>query len=229
MPEQTQQTSEELDLKKELEGLREGNKAQQQLQALVSDPDVARIIQARQKGERVKLLSEEELQRELELRSNDVKPEDDLDIDDDDDVKPSKLLELAERRASKALESKIDEKLSPILDTLKGLDGFVQNHQKSQVVDAVKAAREKHADFDQYKDKMLEISKENANLSVDELYYLARVRSGTLDFNKPRKETERPSEMPNRTGKVQDRKSPLPPGRRGFNTLLEEALSKDLS
>jgi hypothetical protein len=56
----------------------------------------------------------------------------------------------------------------------------------------ISEAKKKYSDFEQMMPKMAELNKEVKGVSVDELYFLAKVRSGLPLVTQEKIETERP-------------------------------------
>ena len=90
----------------------------------------------------------------------------------------------------------IDKKLSPFTERLTSIEDIADTVQKKDVNDQIKAVRDKHEDFDTYKEKMLTLAQDNTGLNVEELYILARTRAGKLDLSDPSTFSEKPTDTP---------------------------------
>jgi hypothetical protein len=87
---------------------------------------------------------------------------------------------------------------------------------------AVKSAREKFQDFEQYREPMREISVQNPGLDVEELYMLAKKRAGALDETPSRIQSERPSAAPGKPARRAPKTNPH--GSSGWNNSIAQAL-----
>jgi hypothetical protein len=196
----------------------EGSLAETGMMAkLMADPEIRAVLEARQRGEKV------EVRKAGQVREEEEK-EEDLDLDS---LSPSKLAGVIVRRTVRELRKGMDEELGGIREQIKGLVSHAQASSAERTSAAVAEVREKHSDFDALVPQMIEINKKvGGTLGPEELYVLAKVRSGgsgAVVRPDPRTESERPSSTVSRPG--QRRKEPVPAGARGFGQLLDEALS----
>lgn len=198
--------------------------SQQALNALLADPDIRKVLEAKQKGQKVQVsdLVEEETEEVEE------EPEEIAALDDKDPLK----------NTLRTIDSLINKKAGKLVDRIKELEaeleevkGFAGSVQKKEVQTQVAAAQQKYPDFAKYREKMLEITKANPGLGVEELYLIAKARSGDLKMEKPSTFSERPqgSQRANPRKPV-GQKPNRPRGRAGFSAILQDALNDlDLS
>jgi hypothetical protein len=193
------------------------------LAKLVADPDIRRILEARQRGEQVSVnVGDEPQQRQS---TPDVEDPEDFDMLDNQE-----LANYLMKKMDRVLEEKVNQSIQGISQKVQSLEGYVQENETKSVKQQVAELREKYSDFDQYKDQMVELNRQNPNLTPEDLYFIAKKRSGHFDEPRPKEsESEKPTQSVTRPPKP-DREEPLPQGKGGFDQMLGEALDDlDLS
>lgn len=195
-----------------------------QLQAvtaqILADPNVQAVIKARREGKSVKVSYEEETSTD-----NAEQPEEDL-VEGLDEKDPSREVL---KRVNKLLTRKVDKLVEELDERLKGVESVSQEVTRRDVRDQVEAAKKRFKDLDQYRDKMVELSEKHEGLGVEELYLLAKHKSGKLRLAEQATFSEKPSAMPvrgnpgQRRGEVKVR----PRGRAGFTQMLSESLDRN--
>ena len=206
--------------------------SQAAMASLLADPDIQAVIAARREGKKIKIDEVKDetpkppkpIHEEIEDEIKDDKPRGD---ETDDSAAPTNST-----TAVKVLAKLIDERLGEIMPELKKvsgrveqLEGLAQGNQQKEVKTQINAVREKYSDFDKHKAKMLELSKSVQGLTVEELYILAKSRSGGLKLAKEETFSERPrSALPARNGQRSRDEAPTARGRKGFDDLVSEAL-----
>lgn len=207
---------------KALEEAQGNNQAKEALTQLVADPQIAAIIQARRAGKSVKIVDDvEEVVEEPDPVEAVVK---DMPEDDPQRQLISTISKLTEAKTEKVV-SKLMEKIEQLESQLAETAEVTTSVKRDKVTQAVAEARSKYKDFDQYKDKMLELSKENPGLSVADLYIVAKNRSGKLRQVETITETEKPTSQPRRVAKPGSTPK-RSPGRQGFSEMLSDAFSR---
>ena len=179
----------------------------QNFQVLMADPEIQEVIKLKREGKVVKVAEHVE-EKEEEVVEEIVAEDDPL------------------RETLKRFEKAIDNKLGPIVDRLSNIEGIADVVQKKDVNDQIKAVRDKHEDFDSYKEAMLTLAQDNPGLNVEELYILSRKRAGKLDLSDPSTFSEKPTTTP-RTRPGMKKVAALDSrqrGRRGFEKFLRAAL-----
>jgi len=152
------------------------------LSRLLADPDITAVIRAKQAGQKVKIdLGEEPEEVEEE--------EDDLTEGLDEKDPATKVL----KRIDSLMNKKLEKLLGPISDRVDRFDAFTGNIEKKEVTSQIQSAMERYPDFATYRNKMLKLSQESPSLSVEELYLIARSRSGKLDIKKASTFSEKPT------------------------------------
>lgn len=190
------------------------------LNQLMSDPDVRRVLELKTSGKKV-FVSDTENKAEETEESTVESLGDELGLAKDDPARDllSKLAPALDARDRKRQETL--KELSARLQSVEALAGDVQ---KKEVVAQVEAVRSKYGDMKEYQQSMLELSKSNVGLSVEELYILSKLRSGKLKVGNTSTFSERPQNAPVKAPVEKKRSEPLPPGKKGFDILLSEAL-----
>jgi len=209
----------EAEIQARLSKVADQSEAAQSLARIVMDPDVAAVLRAKQAGRKVKV---EELTDEGNKPSDEAPPPDEpFDYDTADNKALAKhILDSVARVVGQSL----DTKLQPLSLKLQGLEADFTQRQTLSVQDQIQRAEKKFTDFKLFSQDMIQVHQSNPGLSVEELYYMAKMRKGGLEALTARTESERPGSSASKP--VPTRKVPLPPGRRGFDQLLAEALEK---
>ena len=179
------------------------------LNALLGDPEVQEVIKLKREGKVVKVAEHVDEEEEEEVAEE---------VDKDDPL----------RETLKRFEKAIDKKLSPFIDRLSSIEDIADTVQKKDVNDQIKAVRDKHEDFDGYKEPMLALSSDHPGLNIEELYILARTRAGKLDLSDPSTFSEKPTTTPRLRPGIKKVATPdsRQRGRRGFDSAVREALKK---
>lgn len=190
----------------------------QQMLALMNDPDIHAVIQARRAGKQVKVVEA------VEETTTEPEPEDlTTGLEDTDPVKPTlqKIGSHIDKRVS-ARDAEIDQlkakvaELSQIADVVRERD----------VTDQITKVSSKFKDFKDFRDPMIKLSGQYPGLSVEDLYVLAKSRSGKLKLVEQGTFTERPTAQPQRSSATARRNPAAPspaPGKKGFEEILARA------
>lgn len=180
---------------------------------LMADPDVRALLEAKQAGRKVKLVAD------------DVAPpeEDEPDFNNMSNTDLVKHLgKVVVRAASEAAEKRMAGMEGQLTEVMR----YIQTSETTGVQKQIETMKAKFPDFDNLRKTMAEINRATPGHSVEELYVLAKVREGGLEGLQSGLGSERPTGSTARPPRKQQRKVPLPTGRRGFAALLDEALSK---
>jgi phosphoenolpyruvate carboxylase len=171
------------------------------LAKILADPDVRKVLEAKEKGRKISLQDIDEKKVEV--------PE----FDDEDEL-TSKVL--------KKVFGLIQTSVKPLEDKLANISSYVENTEGSKIKEEINAVRAKYPDFENYRETMVQLNRQNSGLSVEELYFLAKARKGSgfnvqnqTETERPRKTTAKPS--------VTNKKAAIP-GKRGFDAMLNSAL-----
>jgi hypothetical protein len=184
------------------------------LSEVIAIPEVQAVLAARQQGQEVQVVPSD-----AAGSSGDGSVDEDYSELDEFGPDIKKLVGL--------IDKKIGAKLDPVVNKVGTLEQLAAALQKKDIHDAVAAVAAKHPDFPKYRKAMGELSRQEgmAGLGVEELLLLAKHRAGELTLSEPSTHSERPSPTPRRPGSGEKR-TDLPPGRKGFKTLLSDALDK---
>lgn len=206
---------------------KEKMQANDMLQKLVSDPQIQEILKARQEGREVKLVDPKAKQNYLPGLDDDSSSDQESDPADLDDLSPSELAKFIVKKVSASVGTVLKEQQKGVSEKLESFEKYIASAEGQKVKSEIEQVRSKHKDFEELRPKMAEIANQNTGLSVEELYLLARTRSG-MSLVPEQTETERPSSTTARGPLVSRREKPLPPGRAGFAQALQEGLAKVL-
>ena len=183
------------------------------LAKIMNDPDIRAVLDARQAGRKVRLVEDKD---ELE-----DEPEVDLDA-----LSNKQLAKYLLKQVVKASGEAAETRIGKMEQTLQGILTHIQGSATADVREKVESMKGRFADFDDLREMMTEINRETPGHSVEELYVLAKVRENGLDGLASGLRSERPSSSTARPSRKNQRKTPLPTGRKGFDVLLQEALEK---
>lgn len=197
--------------------------ARAQLMAqMAADPQIRALLEARQRGEQVDIIPKSKRND----GAGEVIKQEKVDWDS---LTNSQMAEELPRVISSALASQVqkmfDEKFAPFQARFSEVEGVAQRSEQEKVASSIRAAQVKYPDFDVHRTDMLELSRGNPNLNVEELYILNKHRKGLpLSPARPTP-TERPTQTSARPS-ARLEKQPFIPGKRGMQSLLESALSR---
>ena len=190
----------------------------QLLMGLLADPQVQQVVKARQEGRQVRVSDDDEPQEKTTDKNFTL--EDTLDEEIPDEVLP----------VIRAVESKLTGVLEPLTQRLSMLEDTASQYQKNLVDQQVATAKAKYPDFDQHRTTMAALARENPSLPIDELYLIARARSGNLHLAQTSTASEKPTAA-SRRGTRRDVSSKIMEsargsGRQAWNNSLADALDR---
>lgn len=214
-PSQEDNTPAEQTVEERLKEIEAQNKdkgdAQKNLNLLLADKDIQRLITLKQQGKVVSI-------EEDKGPDNPPAEEEDLDdgLDDEERVTLKK-----EQKVDERLARIVKEDLGPLIERIVGLEGLAQKVEASDVAEDVEAARKKFSDFDDFAQPILELHKKMPGASVEQLYVMAKVEGNSPIEPQRGLESEPPSSTTPRAF-LEPRKTPLPQGKAGVRQLLRE-------
>ena len=201
-PETEQQTEAKPDEKVDLQTAERS----ELLTSLLLDDDIQRVMKAKREGNEVKFVDDDDKEPEPE--------EEKIDTGDPDlDAGITKVMGLLEK------------KLSPMVEDIGALKALAATFERQGINQQVNSLASKHTDFDKYRKDMARIAGEVKGLNMEQLYVLAKHGDGQIDLSPPSTHSERPSPTP-RGPMSMDRKKDPRPGRKGFDSIVQEALLK---
>lgn len=233
--EKTPQPEAPSELEKRLTAIQSQLSQSQASTQLLNDPQVQEILRAKQAGRSVKVVDSEGTPTGETVNLLTGLKEDEL-----EDMSGKQILELVQKQLS-VLEEK---KLKPLREESENLKRYMNQQAQERLKAEIATTRGKYKDFDDYRQDMLEIHAGSPNLSVEELYILAKTRAGkaihppkvvepTQGTNEGKEdgpqtstETERPTTAAGRPSTASTREKPVGPRLRGFDQLMTEALDK---
>ena len=209
----TESTDEIIDHESELQTRVASLESSQDLMKLLSDPDVMKVIEAKQGGSKV-TVSLEDLVKSPNVVDQVAELTKDMDSDD------------PQRDLLGQLAHLLDERLGPLADRIDAVENHARNGVKKDINAEVATARTKFSDFDAYKDMMVQLSEELPGLAVQELYVLAKTRKGDLDISNPATFVEKPTQQSSTRRNTPSKPTNPRRGRRGRHEMLSEALER---
>jgi hypothetical protein len=192
---------------------------QQLLQTILGVPEVQEVLRARQAGQAVKILTGNQQQQQA------PQPEPDWEAMKED---PKKLTDTILQRLSSDVLARVgqavDEKLNPVLQKMQGFESHLTDQTKQAAINEVTVLKQKYADVQEHAPVMQQINKETGGtLKLEEVYHLAKIRSGAPMVPPQSVATERPTDSAARAS--QGTQKQYPTGRRGMSMALDDALS----
>lgn len=216
---QVEKVSQQLsELEKKLTNNSAANQQSQLLQQLLSDPNIVKVIEARNNGKKIQVLGDDEVQnqpkREVTTPEDFSKP--------DDVVKY--LDQVIEQRMAKLL----DQKLSPVTERLTRHDQVIAQEQQVNMDKLLTDTREKYPEFDDYIPEMREINlKTGQTLTPLQLLAAAKVQKGHI--NEPSKRRELESERPTDFVSKPSGRTAYEPTGRGLDAALRAAADRGVN
>jgi len=206
------------------------NSQQQQTSAavqLLSDPNVRSYLDATKAGQKVRLVSEDQLAALVAQAKQPAAPEPPPDFDA---MTPAQLAEYQTKQTQRLLNEQvqglIDSKFNQLLNhfqpKLAAVEATQTQQQQRDLANQLSAMKQRYPDFEQMKPLMVQLNQTVGGLTLDETYHLAKLRSGVPPVRQNELETERPTEPAER------KRSYVPPaktlGKGGFGSILNAAL-----
>lgn len=190
--------------------------AKTQLMAqLAGDPDYRAVMDMKNRGVKFKLVPEGEAGSEP--ASNEKVEWDNL--------TNAQMAEKLPTVMTKQMKEVIEAAMAPLHQKIQQLENVSQNIAAEKVQSQIAEVQKKYKDFDELRPMMIQLNQQKPGNDLEDLYWMARRRSGKPMVDAQPTATERPTTSTARPSPTV-RKQPLPPGKRGFSQLLDEALSK---
>lgn len=207
-------------LEQRLAGVEQMARQQPQLNQMMSDPDFAALVAAKNRGEKVRVISGQQLEEPAEPE----KPIDWASLDQNQTaVEMNRQIEKRAREIARA-------EVGPIAQRQKQIETEFTRQQDAQVAAEITRVQKKYPDFATYQNQMVALNNQvGGRLGPEELYILARQLSGKTPPAEERRQTE--SERPNTSAARPPERAVAPVaqggnGRAGFYHSLGKALSK---
>ncbi len=191
--------------------------AQRLLFGIISNPEVAQILQANRDGKIAKVTVSDTAEPESSPAALEI-PEDAL-----EDLDPGI------RTVVETISKHIEAQISPLTEKVNKLQLLADGMQKTAMDTQIGKVAGKHKDFEKYRGKMADISRaEGAGLSVEQLYVLAKLQDGDLNLTEPSTHSERPTPTPQRRA-VRSKTAGPQVGRKAWQISLGDALDRTLT
>lgn len=176
---------------------------------VLSDPDVLAILNAKQKGQKVRVAVGDETPSK--------KP--------DDTPKPGQdPLDASTDKVIKAFTTIFEPRLAALEKDVAIARGKVDSDIKVTVTEQIKKAQKDHSDFEALRPKMIELNEQFPGMSIEELYTIAKVRNNVasapaaIESERPDTHAARPAEI--------GKQEPVYKGAAGARALIKKALSE---
>lgn len=183
---------------------------------ILADPDLRAVLEAKQAGKKVKVVSGDEGERRKVEEPKDFT-----------ELNQKQLAEYVVSKAEEIAEEKTNSRVAELEQQIAALRANAESGLKEKAEAQVAAAKAKYKDFDLLLEDIKKINAQTPGLSVDDMYVLAKHRKGgsvTLP-NRTETESERPTPSGMRGGRAKEKRT-VPAGPRGFSQLLAQSLEK---
>lgn len=207
-----------------LETLSDEVKTQSAAGALMADPQVRAILEARQRGEEVQVVSGKKEPEAPEV----IEPPEDIDT-----LSHNELSDFIIKSVSQSVGARVDEAVeklvSPLVERVKGVEGHVNQTQSAAADKDIRLLKRKYGDFDEYKQAMVTLHGQAPGLSVEQYYLLAKNTAGSPVTPDTHFESEKPTVPPQtKLIELEDAVDGAPTeGRAGFEALLNRVSVTD--
>lgn len=190
------------------------------LTKVLSIPGVQDLLKAHQAGQPFRVMT-----------GNDVQPtapaEPQIDwekMKDDPQAMSQHIIKSISAELLPALDRSLTSKIQPLSEKIQSVENSISNQTASQVNKTIEEARKVYTDFDQMRPLMAKLNQEvSGGLNVDELYKLAKIRSGQPLVGQKEVETEKPTDNAARLPSQTQQKK-YAPGRRGMKQAIADAV-----
>ena len=194
-------------------------KSQNSLDALtrvVTDADVAALLDAKEKGQSIRLVTSA-----ADVDDDALPPlPDDLDLNA---LPPSEVVKLLLERIPAVVGGAVAETNQTLLDRLSAVEGELSTGRKTTMQTEVDALVVQYPDLPKYAEDIKELV-DKSGLKIEEAYIIARKRKGKGLPTAVRTASERPTGITVRKSKTAD--APAKKGARGFSDDLAECLAR---
>lgn len=195
------------------------------LNQLLAVPEVQQILQARQSGQAIRVVPADQAAQQQQAA-----PPEEPDwekLKEDPKKMTEHLLGHLSADLGKQLQGMVSKSLEPIQQQIQQLSTATSEQQGETAAQKLADAKKKYADFDQFVPKMRELNSQTKGLSIDDLYYLAKARSGSLPVTQKEVGTERPIDAASKQS-IHKKKQTFQSGRAGFEQAIGSALDSYL-
>tara|TARA_R100000306_G_C4377375_1_gene142556 strand:- start:1118 stop:1933 length:816 start_codon:yes stop_codon:yes gene_type:complete len=204
---------------------------------LIAIPEVRDVLTALQDGKDVKVLTGVEAGSGSQAplpESAQAPPS--MSAEDLDEMSNAQLTDHIVQSVGSSLSSNlkgiISEQLKPIEASIGRAESFIGRAETDSMQRQARELGAKYEDFNEYKDRMIELNTQNPSLNLEQLYHLAKLDAGSPVTPLKGMSTERPGTMAGRTPREPRPSSrpPVGPGRRAMGNRISEILdSQDWS
>lgn len=189
--------------------------AKTQLMAqLAGDPDYRAVMDMKNRGVKFKLVPEGEPGHEPTNEKVEW-----------DNLTNAQMAEKLPTVMTRQMKEVIEAAVAPLHAKIQQLENVSQNIAAEKVQSQIAEVSKKYKDFDELRPMMIQLNQQKPGNDLEDLYWMARRRSGKPMTDVQPTSVERPTTSTARPSPTQ-RKQALPPGKRGFSMLLDEALNK---
>lgn len=192
------------------------------LTKVLTVPGVQDLLRAHQTGQKVKVVSEDEIQKTTVAADSEPDWEK---MKDDPKSFSDYLVKRLVKDVEGVVESKIKGHVDPLTQEMNTIKGAVSEQTAKGVNEQIAAAKAKYSDWSEMLPAIREFNtKVGGTLSVEELYKSVKAISGSPLVSPKEVETERPTDSAARGAPMSKPKS-YPIGRRGMKAALSDALA----
>lgn len=198
---------------------------------LMRDPDFSQVFQAKAAGKKFKLQYEGDDSGQggqggggQQQQPQQQKPLEEM----TEAEKMQHLMSEISKNTTSTILQQVKQMFEPLQKQITDLSGFKYKQEVSAAEAEVNAVKAKYPDFDQYGEQILAMSEKNPNLGAEDLYILAKAKSGGVSLKEAHAESERPTStsarFPNLGQPPSQQKAVIAPGVQGLrNAILASA------
>ena len=199
----------------------EANQADSQTLAnMMADPDIRQILAAREQGIDVVVGPKEAEKSSIQEDLKDVAQPVNF-----DEMSNKQIVEHVTTNVAEAVEKAVQGVTKPFEEKIAVIEKHVQATVQQNVSNQIEDAKKRHPDFDKHRQDMFDLHKENPALKVEQLYVLAKMKSGVPLNEDKSLASEKPTHEA-AGGGGGEKPQPVPPTRRGWDALVAKAQDK---
>lgn len=196
------------------------------LNKIMSNPAIREVMAAEAAGKRIKIVDDKP-EAPKAFDPNEVElPEGDVDNKQLFGHLLKATDRMVESRTATTVQKMFGEQIDPINQRIGNLEKFAGESAQQTMKREIDEVSKKYANFDDYRPKMIELSKRAPGLGVEELYKSACALDGKSPLLKSETSSERGSSSLAKKSLREERGKELPKGSQGFNQLLKEGLER---
>ena len=163
------------------------------LAEIMKDPELVAVMRARQAGKKVRVIEDAGDDPAPQSSGAGQQPDQELDEDQLEGMSKKQFLGMILSSVGKKFDEFLSKKTKPLEDRLGNIEQTATTFTQEQTREKVAQVAKKYPDFWNFKDKMMQLSQQHVGLDAEELYLLAKAKSGQFVPKQNRVQLERPT------------------------------------